>query len=65
MFGSFFARVLKHFIALSRGIGQSGVGSDPFGLRKQAMPPFQDRFLGQIELTGQVRTRLPLENTAQ
>jgi len=64
MLGSFFARVLEHFIALGCGIGQSGVGADPFGLRKQAMPPLQDGFLGQIEFAGQVRTRLALQDTA-
>ena len=65
MLVAFFARVLKQFIAFRRCIGQSGIWSKPFGLRKQAMAPFQDGFLGQVKFAGQVRTGLALHHAAQ
>jgi len=65
MLGAFFAGVLEQLIALGRAIGQSGVRPEPFRLRKQAMAPFQDGFLGQVQFAGQVRTGLALEDAAQ
>jgi len=65
MLGAFFAGVLEQLIALGRAIGQSGVRPEPFRLRTQAMAPFQDGFLGQVQFAGQVRTGLALEDAAQ
>jgi hypothetical protein len=38
---------------------------DSFGLGKQAMAPFQDRFLGQVQFAGQVGACLTLEHATQ
>src|SRR6266508_726777 len=41
MLHTFFSRVLEHFIAFRRWVGQSGFRSYPFCLRKQTMAPLQ------------------------
>src|SRR5262245_50033193 len=65
MFPAFFPRVLSHFIALSRCIGQGGIRLYCLGALVQAMTPFQDGFLGQFKFACELRTRLAFSHATQ
>jgi hypothetical protein len=65
MLGAFLAGILEQLIALGRAVKEGGRRLDAFGLQLEAMPPFQDRFLGQFEFAGQLGARLTLKYAAQ
>ena len=60
----FFPRVLKHFIAFGRLVGERRVRLELLRTGLQTMAPFQHRFLGHADFACQLRGGLPLQDPA-
>jgi hypothetical protein len=65
MLAAFFARILEHFVTFSVPISEWCGRLDPFGLRLETMPPFQDGLLSQFKFARQLGARLALKHAAQ